>query len=68
MDFGNGWSMQNSLIRVREQTIAQVLDVMERLARLGARVVELARLSNHDRTGADDEHPLDVGTAWHGDC
>ena len=30
----------------------------KRLARLGARVVELAGLSDHDRTGADDQNPL----------
>jgi hypothetical protein len=37
----------------------------QRLARLGARVVELARLSDHDGTGPDDEHSLDVGSSWH---
>ena len=38
----------------------------ERLARLGARIVELARLADHDRAGADDEHAFDVSTAGHG--
>ena len=36
-----------------------------RLARLTAGVVELARLSDDDRTGADDEDALQVGSAWH---
>ena len=34
-------------------------------ARLGARVVELARLADHDRARADDEDGLDVGTTRH---
>jgi hypothetical protein len=37
----------------------------QRLARLGARVVELARLADYDRTGADDQDALDVGALRH---
>ncbi len=35
------------------------------LARLGAAVIELARLADDDRTGADEEDFLDVGTSRH---
>ncbi len=34
-------------------------------ARLGSRVVELARLADDDRTGPDDEDRFDVGSAGH---
>ncbi len=34
-------------------------------ARLGARVVELARLADHDRAAAEHEHGADVGPARH---
>ena len=37
----------------------------QRLARLRARVVELGRLADHDRAGADDEDALDVSALWH---
>ncbi len=37
----------------------------QRLARLGARVIELAGLPDHDRTGAKDEHPAKVGSLRH---
>ena len=37
----------------------------ERLAGLAARIVELARLPDDDRTGADDEHALEVCAFWH---
>ena len=37
----------------------------QRLARLRARVVELARLADHDRAGADDEDALEISTLWH---
>ncbi len=37
----------------------------QRLAGLGAGIVELARLSDHDGTGADDEDAVDVGTFRH---
>src|SRR4029453_7777920 len=39
--------------------------LLQRLARLRARVVELAGLPDDDRAGADDEDALDVGAAWH---
>ncbi len=39
----------------------------QRLAGLRAGVVELAGLTDHDRTGADDQDAVDVGTFWH-DC
>jgi hypothetical protein len=39
---------------------------LERLARLHAGVIELARLADDDRTGADDEDALDVGAPGHG--
>ena len=35
------------------------------LARLGSRVVELARLTDDDRSGADDQDPLDVSAFRH---
>ena len=38
----------------------------QRLARLRAGVVELARLADDDRAGADDQDALDVGALWHG--
>ncbi len=38
----------------------------ERLARLSARIVELARLADDDRTGAQDQDLLDVGSLRHG--
>ncbi len=34
-------------------------------AGLGARIVEFARLTDDDRSGADDEDALDVFPAWH---
>ena len=37
----------------------------ERLAGLRAGVVELGRLADHDRAGADDEDALDISTLWH---
>ena len=39
----------------------------EGLARLGARVVELARLADDDRPGADEEDLAQVGPLRHGD-
>ena len=38
----------------------------QRLARLAAGVVELARLADDDRTGADDENAFQIGATWHG--
>jgi hypothetical protein len=40
--------------------------VAQRLARLGARVVELAGLADHDRAGADHQDAVEVGAPWHG--
>src|SRR5205823_2498744 len=37
----------------------------EGLARLGAGIVELARLTDDDGTGADEEDLVDVGTLGH---
>jgi hypothetical protein len=37
----------------------------QRLARLCSRVVELARLADDDRTGADDENPFQISAAGH---
>ena len=38
----------------------------ERLARLGAGVIELAGLTDDDRAGADEQNGLDVGAFGHG--
>ena len=38
----------------------------QRLARLRAGVVELARLADHDRAGADDEDAFEIGSFGHG--
>ena len=38
---------------------------LERLDRLGAGVIELAGLADHDRTGADHQDQLDIGTFGH---
>jgi len=40
--------------------------LLQRLAGLRAGIIELARLADHDRPGADDENALDVGTLRHG--
>ena len=37
----------------------------QRLARLAAGIVELARLADDDRAGADDQHALEVSAARH---
>ncbi len=39
---------------------------LQRLARLDARIVELARLPDHDRPGTDDQDGLDVCAFGHG--
>ena len=52
-------------IRV-DQDDAQAL-LAERLARLRARVVELAGLADHDRPGPDDEDRLEILPTWHRD-
>ena len=38
----------------------------QRLARLRAGVVELARLPDDDRAGADDEDAFEIGSSGHG--
>ena len=40
--------------------------LLQRLAGLGAGIVELAGLADDDRAGADDQDRLDVGASWHG--
>ena len=37
----------------------------QRFARLRARVIELARLADNDRAGADEENGFYVGAFWH---
>ena len=44
-----------------------VSELAQGLAGLRAGVIELARLTDDDRTGADDEHFVDVVALWHGD-
>ena len=50
-------------VRVDQDDLVPLL--AQRLARLGARVVELARLADDDRPGADDQDLVDVGTLGH---
>ena len=50
-------------VRVDQHDLVALL--AERLARLGARIVELAGLADHDRPGADDQDLLDIGTFGH---
>ena len=50
-------------IRVHKNDFVPFLS--QRLARLRSRVVEFARLSDHDRTGPDDENFRDVGALGH---
>ena len=50
-------------IRVEQHDLVAVL--LEDLAGLSARVVKLASLTNDDRTGANDEDTLDIGTFRH---
>ena len=51
--------------RVRVHQDDAIALLLQRLARLGARVVELARLADDDGPGADDEDGLDVGALGH---
>jgi len=51
-------------IAVHEDDLVALL--AQRLARLRARVVELARLADDDRAGADDQDGVDVGAFGHG--
>ncbi len=50
-------------VGVDEDDLVTVL--FEDLAGLGARIVELAGLADHDGAGADDENALDIGTFGH---
>src|SRR5207248_6792407 len=50
-------------VRVDEDDAVALLT--ERLTRLGAGVVELAGLADHDRARADEEDGADVGAAGH---
>ena len=47
------------------RTIAVAL-LLQRLAGLGAGIVELAGLADDDRAGADDQDRVDVGALRHG--
>ena len=51
--------------RVRVGEDHSVSLVAQHTAGLGSRVVELAGLSDHDRTGADDQDRVDVGALGH---
>jgi hypothetical protein len=51
-------------IRIYEHDAVAFLP--ERLARLHAGIIELARLSDDDRTCADDQNGFDVGSFGHG--
>ena len=50
-------------IRVDEDDSVTLL--LERLARLGTRVIELARLADDDRTGTDDQDTFEIVTTRH---
>jgi hypothetical protein len=54
--------------RIRVDEDDPVAFLLERLAGLRARVVELARLPDDDRAGADDQDRLDVGALRHYFC
>ena len=49
-------------VRVDEDDLIALL--LERLARLGPGIVELAGLADDDRPGADDQNLLDVCSSW----
>jgi len=51
--------------RVRVDEDDAVALLAQRLARLDARVIELARLADHDRAGADEEDRSQVGPLRH---
>ena len=51
--------------RVRVHQDDPVALFLERLARLGAGIIELASLADHDRTRADDQDRFDVGSFRH---
>ena len=50
-------------IRIHEDDAVALL--LERLAGLGAGVIELARLADDDRAGANDQDAFDISTFWH---
>ena len=52
--------------RVRVHQDDPVAFVLERLAGLRARIVELAGLADHDGAGPDHHDRADVGAPWHG--
>ena len=54
-----------SLVNSNPATIMTDPEFAERLAGLGARVVELAGLADDDRSGADEEDLLEVGPLGH---
>ena len=51
--------------RIRVDDHRPVTLLAEHLERLAARVVELGRLADHDRAGADDADALEVGAPRH---
>src|SRR6266566_2829161 len=51
--------------RIRIHQNHAIAFLAQRLTRLRAGVIELARLADDDRAGADDENTLDVGSFWH---
>ena len=51
--------------RVRVHEDDPVTLLAQRLAGLGAGVIELARLADDDRAGANDQDAFYVGTFWH---
>ena len=52
--------------RVRVDENDAVALVLERPARLGAGIIKLARLPDHDRPGANNQNRFDVGALRHG--
>ena len=58
-----GVSHDGSGVRIHEHHFVAVF--LEHLARLSARVVELARLANNDGARANNENAFDVGTFGH---
>ena len=53
-------------VRVDQHDLVALL--AQGLARLGPRVVEFARLADHDRTGTDDQDLVDVRTLGQSGC
>ena len=50
-------------VRIHEDDAVALL--LERLAGLRAGIIELARLADDDRAGANDQDAFNVGTFWH---